>query len=122
MLNHLFPLRKKSLGRARIFRKAQMTNAEQLLCDEVRSRRFNGLKFRRQAPLGPYIVDFLCVEKRLVIELDGKSHEGRESYDERRTAYLAEHGLLVLRFPNDDVENDTEDVLRRIADFISAEE
>ena len=99
-----------------------MTNAEQLLCDEVRSRRFNGLKFRRQAPLGPYIVDFLCVEKRLVIELDGKSHEGRESYDERRTAYLAEHGLLVLRFPNDDVENDTEDVLRRIADFISAEE
>jgi len=122
MLNHLFPLRKKSLWRARIFRKAQMANAEQLLWDEVRSRRFNGLKFRKQAPLGPYIVDFLCVEKRLVIELDGESHEGRKSYDERRTAYLAERGLLVLRFPNDDVEDDTEDVLRRIAEFISAEE
>ena len=98
-----------------------MTNAEQLLWNEIRAHRFGGLKFRRQVPLGPYIADFLCVEKKLIIELDGKSHEGKKSYDERRTKYLEECDLRVLRFTNDDVEGDMEGVLQRIAEVVSEE-
>ena len=98
-----------------------MTNAEQLLWNEIRAHRFGGLKFRRQVPLGPYIADFLCVEKKLIIELDGKSHEGKKSYDERRTEFLEKCGLRVLRFKNDDVEDDVEIVLKRISEIISEE-
>jgi len=121
MLTRLHPQRKKTLDRARLLRKAQMTNAEQLLWNEIRAHRFGGLKFRRQVPLGPYIADFLCVEKKLIIELDGKSHEGKKSYDERRTKYLEECDLRVLRFTNDDVEGDMEGVLQRIAEVVSEE-
>ena len=121
MLTRLHPQRKKTLDRARLLRKAQMTNAEQLLWNEIRAHRFGGLKFRRQVPLGPYIADFLCVEKKLIIELDGKSHEGKKSYDERRTKYLEECDLCVLRFTNDDVEGDIEGVLQRVAKVVSGE-
>jgi len=121
MLTRLHPQRKKTLDRARLLRKTQMTNAEQLLWNEIRAHRFGGLKFRRQVPLGPYIADFLCVEKKLIIELDGKSHEGKKSYDERRTKYLEECDLRVLRFTNDDVEGDMEGVLQRIAEVVSEE-
>lgn len=117
MLSELFPQKEKILSRARILRKTKMTNAEQLLWNEIRAHRLYGLKFRRQIPLGPYIADFLCIEKKLIIELDGKSHEERKSYDERRTKYLEEHGFQVLRFTNDDVENDVEIVLKKIAEF-----
>jgi len=121
MLTRLHPQRKKTLDRARLLRKAQMTNAEQLLWNEIRAHRFGGLKFRRQVPLGPYIADFLCVEKKLIIELDGKSHEGKKSYDERRTEFLEKCGLRVLRFKNDDVEGDMEGVLQRVAKVASGE-
>ena len=121
MLTRLHPQRKKTLDRARLLRKAQMTNAEQLLWNEIRAHRFGGLKFRRQVPLGPYIADFLCVEKKLIIELDGKSHEGKKSYDERRTGFLEKCGLRVLRFKNDDVEGDMEGVLQRVAKVASGE-
>ncbi|HLC75910.1 MAG TPA: DUF559 domain-containing protein [Candidatus Peribacterales bacterium] len=114
MLSHLLRTSKKTIGRARLLRKAQFTIAERLLWEELRGRRCNGIKFRRQVPLEPFIADFLCAEAHLVIELDGESHKGREAYDARRTKFLAQHDFRVMRFRNDDVIEDIDTVLKRI--------
>lgn len=63
----------------------------------------NGLKFRRQHPIEPFIVDFYCAEAKLVIELDGESHNGQQAYDAERSKLLAKLGLNVMRITNDDV-------------------
>ncbi len=73
------------------------TRAELRLWRLLRDRRLNGLKFRRQVPIGPYIVDFLCVSARLIVEADGSQH-GQSIRDERRDAYLARQGWAVVRF------------------------
>ena len=70
----------------------------------LRSRRFRGLKFSRQHPVDPFIVDFLCRELMLVVELDGSQHAD-SAYDEQRTAYLNAHGYSVLRFWNNELGN-----------------
>ncbi len=82
-----------------------MTDAERVLWRHLRSRQLSGHKFRRQQPLGPYIVDFVCLEKRLVIELDGGQHaeDTQSGYDSQRTSWLEENGYQVLRFWNHDV-------------------
>jgi very-short-patch-repair endonuclease len=72
-----------------------------------------GLKFKRQHPVGPYIVDFICLAHRLVVEADGGQHADR-GQDRVRDAFLAERGLRVLRFWNDDILKDTESVLEAI--------
>ena len=90
------------------------TDAEQRLWYLLRGRRFFGLKFRRQKPIGPYIVDFCCVEKMLVIELDGGQHQSRGEYDCRRTAYLESIGFRVIRFWNNEVLGQTDVVLEEI--------
>ena len=79
------------------------TAAEQLLWRDLRDRRCGGFKFRRQAPIGPYIADFICAEARLIIELDGAPHHDAEraAHDERRDRWLRAQGYRVLRFPND---------------------
>jgi len=87
------------------------TDAERLLWFHLRDRRFFNYKFRRQVPIGSYVVDFLCVEKRLVIELDGGQHAERVEYDEKRTAYLQGHKLQVVRFWNNDVLKNVNGVL-----------
>ncbi len=71
----------------------------------LRSRRFMGLKFRRQCPLGSYIVDFICIEKMLIIEIDGGQHNEKkqQDYDKQRTAFLNNLGYTVLRFWNNEV-------------------
>lgn len=81
----------------------------------LRNRRLVGLKFRRQHPFGPFIRDAFCVEQQLEVEVDGGGHEDAEqaAYDVERTEYLKLHGARVLRFTNDDVENNFRDVLRR---------
>ncbi|HEX6962553.1 MAG TPA: endonuclease domain-containing protein [Lacipirellula sp.] len=79
------------------------TKPEQLLWSILRGRQLGGLKFRRQHPVEPYVVDFYCAEAKLVVELDGESHNGREEYDERRSEFLAKLGLKVFRVTNDDV-------------------
>jgi very-short-patch-repair endonuclease len=76
---------------------------EQILWSILRSRQLGGLKFRRQHPIEPYIVDFYCADASLVVELDGQSHNGREDYDRERSEYLAKLGLKVMRIANDDV-------------------
>ena len=81
----------------------QSTQAEQVLWTKLRSRRFHGVKFRRQVPLGAYIVDFVCRERKLIVELDGGQHSDQRGYDHRRTQELESLGFKVLRFWNRDV-------------------
>jgi very-short-patch-repair endonuclease len=90
-----------------------MTDAERLLWYFLRARRFAGCKFRRQHPIGPFIADFACVERRLVIEADGGQHAESAS-DARRTRWLAAEGWRVVRFWNDDSMRRTDDVLEEI--------
>ena len=86
---------------ARVLR-ADATPAERDLWAMVRGGKL-GARFRRHQPVGPFIVDFYCAEAGLVIELDGKGHADQAEYDARRTRWLADRGLTVLRFDNIDV-------------------
>jgi very-short-patch-repair endonuclease len=99
---------------ARSLRKAS-TSAEDVLWQALRGRRFQGLKFRRQVPFLSYTVDFLCVERRLVVELDGKQHDWYAEYDARRTEEIERHGFALIWVMNGDVMNDLDSVLMSIA-------
>ena len=107
--------RGEGLPRARALRR-DATVPERLLWRAVRAGAL-GAKIRRQVPLGPYIVDFLAASARLVIELDGDTHasENARRYDAGRDAWLAAHGLRVLRFTNREVAQHLEGVLAAIA-------
>jgi very-short-patch-repair endonuclease len=91
-------------GRARSLRRT-MTRAETLLWRYLNARRIDGLGIRRQVPIGNYIADFICHTARIVIELDGETHdfESRQTLDGQRDAWFAAQGFAVLRFTNDDV-------------------
>ena len=101
------------ISRARRLRR-DSTVPEQRLWAMLRGRRCRGLKFRRQQPMGPYVADFFCAAERLVIELDGRSHEGQEILDAQRQEYLERQGLKVIRFTNDAVIADVEGVVEAI--------
>ena len=103
----------KQIRRARELRE-NSTDAERLLWFELRDRKLMGLKFRRQRPMGPYILDFLCIERKFVIELDGGQHQQRTEYDGRRTRWLRSQGYTVLRFWNNEVLEDIDAVLDSI--------
>ena len=92
------------------------TQAEQILWQQLRNRRLAGLKFRRQMPIGPYVVDFICLEQGLVIEVDGSQHgtQANQMHDEARTAYLNQQGFRVIRVWNNDVLSRIEVVLAHI--------
>ena len=90
-----------------------MTDVERKLWFALRDRRLDGFKFRRQATIGPFIVDFLCIDARLIVELDGGQHS--EGVDAPRTAYLEAQGYRILRFWNNDVVDRFEGVLDTIA-------
>jgi len=93
------------------------TEAEKKLWPFLRNRKLNGKKFRRQHPLAAYILDFYCHECKLAIELDGNAHKEKEikQYDAARTKSLNEYGIKVIRFWNQEVINETEKVLEKIA-------
>ncbi|HWV96433.1 MAG TPA: endonuclease domain-containing protein [Xanthobacteraceae bacterium] len=95
-----------------------MTDAERLLWSRLRAHRLAGLSFRRQAPIGPYIADFVCHECRLVIELDGGQHAGEReaASDAKRTQWLTHKGYRVLRFWNSDVTSRCDTVVQTILD------
>jgi very-short-patch-repair endonuclease len=90
------------------------TDAEARLWRHLRCGQLGGLHFRRQAVIGPYVVDFLCARAKLVIELDGGQHVERAGYDAVRTAHMHAVGYCVLRFWNHDVLLHTDDVLAEI--------
>ena len=106
------PLPAAKLGFARQLRQTQ-TDAETLIWRMLRNRALKDAKFRRQHPMGPYILDFYCAEHRLAIELDGGQHNGCER-DAQRDAWLAAQGITVLRFWNNQVLQETENVLQAI--------
>jgi very-short-patch-repair endonuclease len=87
---------------ARVLRR-NPTEAEKLLWNHLRYWQIDGYKFRRQQPLGKYIVDIICFEKKLILELDGGQHAEQVKYDSERDVWLREQGFSVLRFWNNDV-------------------
>ena len=103
----------KAYQRARELRQ-EMTGVEQILWGRLRNRGLDGWKFRRQHPLGPFIVDFYCHAAGLVVELDGGYHQQQAEYDEVRDQVLAARGLRVLRIRNQEVIDDLPGVLVRI--------
>jgi very-short-patch-repair endonuclease len=114
------PLLRAETYRARALRRSS-TSAERALWELLRNRRFLGLKFRRQHPIGPYTVDFFCDEVGLVIEADGARHFPRPKRDIRRDRWLESLGLTVLRFPNREILHVPQRVLERIRDTIACE-
>ena len=98
--------------RARQLRSKQ-TNAETLLWHRLRARRLAGYRFRRQNPIGPYVVDFVCLEKKLVVEVDGATHED-PAWDARRDRDLASRGFRTVRVWNSDVYENMEGVVEMI--------
>ena len=99
--------------RSRALRK-RMTDAERLLWRHLRNRELGGWKFRRQYPVTPHIVDFICVDKNIVIEVDGGQHAENEDSDLQRSAFLNKMGYRVFRFWNNQVLQETEAVLEAI--------
>jgi very-short-patch-repair endonuclease len=102
-----------SLHRARRLRK-DSTTPERLLWGQLRNRRLAGLKFRRQQPLGHYVLDFYCEEHCLAIELDGDSHIGQAAKDFERQRWIQSQGVRVLRFGNDEIIREMDSVLAGI--------
>jgi very-short-patch-repair endonuclease len=98
--------------------RSHQTEAEQRLWYHLRAHRLMGLKFRRQKPLGRYIVDFLCHECRLIIEVDGGQHATQTAYDQARDVWLREQGYQVLRFWNHEVMQELDGVLERIRSVV----
>ena len=103
------------MTRARTLRR-NSTQAELKLWSILRDRQFKHLKFRRQQPLGPYFVDFVCFEHRLIVELDGGQHT--EEADAIRTGWLQAQGFRVLRFWNNDVLTNPDGVAIRLAEAL----
>jgi primosomal protein N' (replication factor Y) len=95
-----------------------MTKAERHLWRLLRGRQLAGHKFRRQHPIGPFVLDFACVERLLAVEADGAQHAD-SAHDERRTAWLAERGWRVLRFWNGDILADEDGVIQTLLHHLS---
>jgi very-short-patch-repair endonuclease len=102
-------------GRAKQLRQA-MTRAEILLWRYLKANRIDGLGFRRQVPFRNYIADFVCLSVKLIVELDGESHEFDERHkaDQKRDAFFTSQGFHVLRFPNEQVMSNLEGVVEMI--------
>ena len=90
------------------------TDAERLLWRYLKAKRMNGLKFRRQEPIGRFIVDFVCYEKKLIIEADGSQHVLEKGKDEARTQWLNAQGFKVMRFWNNEIMTNIDGVMERI--------
>ena len=104
--------------RAREMRK-EMTEPEKRLWFQLRAKRFEGAKFRKQKVIKHFITDFAANNPKLVVELDGDSHAGQEDYDARRTTILQTEGYHVVRFLNSDVMTNMDGVLTRISEVIA---
>ncbi|HEX5056930.1 MAG TPA: DUF559 domain-containing protein [Gammaproteobacteria bacterium] len=102
---------------ARVLRKNQ-PDAERKLWSALGNQQLKNSKFRRQYWIRPYIVDFICLEKNLVLEIDGSQHLEKTSKDNERTEFLEKHGFRVLRFPNNEILKEFDAVLERIYEHL----
>jgi very-short-patch-repair endonuclease len=100
--------------------RASMTSSERTLWANLKSRRLGGARFRAQHALGPIVLDFVCCRARLVVEVDGPYHEAQAQKDRERDEHLASVGYRVLRFSNNDVDNDITRVLATITSALQA--
>jgi len=100
--------------------RSNMTPQEYKLWQYLRKRSINNYRFRRQFPIKNYIVDFICREKKLIIEIDGSQHNEEKNiqYDSERTLFFEEHGYKVLRFWNKDIDNNIEGVYEEIMKYL----
>jgi very-short-patch-repair endonuclease len=106
-------------ARARELRK-NPTDAERMLWQKLRYWQIDGCKFRRQQPLGRYIVDFACLQRKLIIELDGGQHAQQVDYDKDRDGWLRDQGFVVLRFWNNDVHANIDGVMEVILENLQS--
>ena len=95
------------------------TDVESLLWYFLRNRNLNGYKFKRQVIITPYIVDFICQHKNLIIEIDGSQHFDNKDYDDARTEFLKSKGYRVIRFWNNEILENIENVLTKILDTLT---
>ena len=91
-----------------------MTHHEKLLWEKLNGKQICGVRFRRQHPINFFIADFYCHEVRLVVEVDGEIHNDKLDYDDGRSAEMEKFGIKVIQFTNKEVENSTEEVIRKI--------
>jgi len=112
--------KKIRLGKLQRVLRSNMSDVEQALWHLLQCRQISGLKFRRQHPFGDYILDFVCLENKLVIEVDGGQHGQQAGYDENRTQKLQAAGFRVLRFWNNEVLKEIESVKEKI--WLAAQE
>jgi very-short-patch-repair endonuclease len=98
-----------------------MTDAERMLWHRIRHKQLDGHRFRRQVPIGPYIVDFACLDARVIVEVDGGQHADAIADDSARDAWLAARGYCVVRFWNNDVIGNIDGVLVLLRDALHAE-
>lgn len=112
-------MKRLNVDRARGLRRV-MTDAERGLWRHHRNRQLPGWKFRREHEISHYIVDFVCTEAMLIVELDGGQHADQVNYDERRTKYLQAMGYRVLRFWNNDALVNIESVLEVILEALAS--
>jgi very-short-patch-repair endonuclease len=116
---HLIP--KKTLARSRALRR-DSTEAEKRLWSILRDRNLDGWKFRRQVAIESFIVDFCCIEARVIVEIDGEQHaDARKHYDDVRTRELRTRGFKVLRFWNSEVLQGAEEVAEEIGRMLGAD-
>ena len=111
------PINKITLDRSRNLRK-KTTPQEIIFWSRIKNRKFKNLKFRRQYPLGKYILDFICLDKKLIIELDGWQHSEQESYDMERTKYLEKLGFRVVRIWNGEINTNLEGVFLKLEELL----
>ena len=114
--NRIPPL---TTARARSLR-SNMTDVERRLWMALKGKQIAGYRFRRQHPIDTYIVDFACVERMLVIELDGSQHQNQEAYDEDRSRYLNQQGWQIVRFWNNEVLENLDGVLEVIVEKLKS--
>jgi very-short-patch-repair endonuclease len=102
--------------------RSNMTGPEARLWSRLRARQLQGLKFRRQHGIGPYIVDFYCPEQSFVIEVDGDSHADADQImkDKQREAYMQSLGLRIIRYINDDIVKNLDGVLEDLVERLSS--
>ena len=117
MLHEKYPWKWKIMNTARELRK-NMTPAEKKLWEALRGRRFRNHKFRRQVPINRFIVDFLCLQHMLIIEVDGEVHVEQKEHDEEREQFLRERNFKILRFQNEEIEQNLDAVLDHIEQAI----
>jgi very-short-patch-repair endonuclease len=96
------------------------TDTELRLWLQLKNRKLGGFKFRRQHPIPPYIVDFVCIEQKLIVELDGGQHAEQAASDAERTVFLESKGFLIIRFWNDEALKQTDIVLEEILRQLNA--